>query len=145
MSEPLVREIVLGCSPQHAFRVFTEHVDLWWPTGHRRSAEGRLAFETAAGGRLVERNGAGDEWTMARLIAFEPPNAIAMDWFPGSPDAATRVEISFRPEGSGTLISIVHSAPPGAAEAVWPARVALFERGWTAVLSRLSTHISDGG
>jgi glycerophosphoryl diester phosphodiesterase len=54
VTEPLVREIVLRCGPNHAFAAFTTHVDAWWPRGHRRNAEGTLTFEPRSGGRLVD-------------------------------------------------------------------------------------------
>lgn len=143
MSEALLsREILLRCSPAHAFRVFTEEVDLWWPPGHRRSRQSRMRFEAGARGRLVDVAPDGAEWTMARVTLFEPPRRLAMDWYPGSPNAPTRVEIGFDADEPGsTRISITHRALGGAAVAIWPERVARFADGWDAVLAafRLTT------
>lgn len=143
MTDPLVREIALACPPERAFRAFTEHVDLWWPRSHRRyGPDSRLTLETAVGGRLVERGPQGD-WTMATVVAIDPPHRLVLDWFPGSPTAPTRVEITFAASESGTLVTIMHTAPTAASASAWPDRVALFTTGWDAVLPALKAHTEE--
>ncbi|HEY3834025.1 MAG TPA: hypothetical protein VGO03_17155 [Acidimicrobiia bacterium] len=31
---PVVRQVIVHCSPAHAFEVFTTHFDEWWPRAH---------------------------------------------------------------------------------------------------------------
>jgi uncharacterized protein YndB with AHSA1/START domain len=143
VSEVLERTIALRCPPAHAFRVFTEMVDLWWPRGHRRTHEAELVFETSPSGRLFERAPDGSEWELGRITAFEPPTRLSFDWFPGSPAAPTAVEIVFRPADGGSEIAIVHRALSAGAIAAWPGKVALFERGWDTVLPALAGFIQD--
>ena len=45
MSEPVLRQITVACSVEHAFRVFTAKLDLWWPPGHRKFSGSSLALE----------------------------------------------------------------------------------------------------
>jgi uncharacterized protein YndB with AHSA1/START domain len=139
----LERTITLRCSPAHAFRVFTGQVDLWWPRHHRRTGTATMVFEPAIDGRLVERSPDGSDWVIGRITAFEPPDHMAFDWFPGSPAAPTAVEIGFRPTVDGTEIAIVHRALSEGAMAAWPSKVALFERGWDTVLRGLEQYLAN--
>lgn len=141
----LTREISLACAPAHAFAVFVDRIDLWWPRGHRKSKDGRLRFDAGPRGRIVEVAADGSEWTMAAVRAFEPPALLRLDWFPGSPQAPTSVAISFEPRGDGTLVTIIHDAATPPARELWPQRVALFERGWDTVLPALRDHVAQGG
>ena len=139
LAEPVLeRTIALRCSPAHAFRVFTEMMDLWWPRGHRRTPEATLILETATDGRLLERAPGGEEWVLGRLTAFEPPERLSFDWFPGSPAAPTSVEVAFRAAAGGSEIFIVHRALREGAVSAWPGAVARFERGWDTILPALA-------
>ena len=140
MAEILRREIALNCSPAHAFRVFTEQVDLWWPRSHRRDRGATLIFEPGEAGRLVER-GATGEWTMARITGFDPPARLSLDWFPGSPQAPTHVEVAFNGSETGTTVTIVHQPLTAGAAEIWPRRVAQFVVGWDTVLPALRAFI----
>lgn len=140
MTEVLVRSMVLRCPVEHAFRVFTEKVDLWWPRGHRRFADGTLRLTDAA---LVDRSPAGEVWTMAEVVESTPPRRLVLDWFPGSPAAPTRVEVGFAAVPEGTEISIAHRALTAGAMASWPGRAAQFAGGWEAVLAALFIRIEE--
>jgi hypothetical protein len=142
MTELLRREIELACPPAHAFVIFTDKIDRWWPHGHRKHRDGTLRF---AGGRLVDSAADGSEWTMATVTMFDPPSRLALDWFPGSAAAPTHVEVTFERAASGTLITIVHRAISDDARIVWPQKVTVFEASWSAVLMALRDFIATGG
>jgi uncharacterized protein YndB with AHSA1/START domain len=140
VDEILTRTIALACPVEHAFEVFTDRIDLWWPRGHRRNRDASLGFE---GGVLVERTPDGNEWKMGAVTAIEPPHLLALDWFPGSPAAPTSVEVRFASEGEGTLITVTHRAVTPETKSIWPQRVAKFTEGWEAVLPALKTFIEE--
>ncbi|MEP7240196.1 MAG: SRPBCC domain-containing protein [Devosia sp.] len=143
MDEILVRTMTLACPVEHAFRTFTDKVDLWWPKGHRKHRDGSLRFDLVEGGDLVDRASDGDEWTMARITALEPPARLDLEWYPGSPLAPTRVEIRFESAGAeATEITITHRALTLETKSIWPQRVGLFTAGWDAVLPALNAFIS---
>lgn len=142
MSETLRRQIVLACTPGRAFRIFTEQVDLWWPRGHRRNRDSALRFELD---RLVELLPDGSEWIMAGVRVSAPPDRLELDWYPGSPQAPTNVDIAFATIGDGTLVTIVHRPLNAGTLAVWAERVALFGEGWESVLAALHCHINKLG
>lgn len=139
MGEILTRTIVLDCGIGHAFDVFTDKVDLWWPRGHRRHREGTLRL---TGEALIDRSPDGVEWTMATIAEIDPPSLLRLDWYPGSPGAPTSVEIRFVGDENRTEIVVTHR-PLAESASIWPLRVALFEAGWNAVLSAVSSHIEE--
>ena len=55
MDDILTRTITLKCDVAHAFDVFTNRIDLWWPRGHRKTSEGSLRLQAVAGGALIDR------------------------------------------------------------------------------------------
>lgn len=140
MADILTRTIALACPVEHAFTVFTDKIDLWWPRGHRRNREATLSLDRDA---LVERNPDGTFWTMGRVREIDPPHLVAFDWFPGSPAAPTSVEVRFATEAGGTTITVTHRALSDGAQTIWPERVATFTKGWDTVLPALQTFIEE--
>lgn len=141
MTDVLRREIVLACSPERAFRAFTEHVDLWWPRGHRKSPGHVMRFTPDA---LIQTAADGSEWTMGRVIAFEASARLELDWFAGSQNDPTHVEVTFSADGSGTRVIVVHRPLTAETIGLWPRRVPMFSGGWDAVLGDLKQHIEGG-
>jgi uncharacterized protein YndB with AHSA1/START domain len=142
VGEELVRTIDLDCGVEHAFAVFTEMIDLWWPRGHRKHRDGTLRLEARTDGALIDEAADGEEWTMGRVVAIEPPHRLAFDWYPGSPVAPTAVEISFTPTASGSRVTVAHHSLPDSRTA-WPARVATFASGWETVLPALKWYAEE--
>jgi uncharacterized protein YndB with AHSA1/START domain len=139
VDEILTRTISLNCGIEHAFEVFTDKVDLWWPRGHRKHRDGTLRL---AGDVLIDRGPDGTEWTMAAIAEIDPPSLLRLDWYPGSPGAPTAVEVRFSGDGDRTEIIVTHR-PLLETKSIWPQRVELFERGWSTVLPALKTYIEE--
>ena len=140
MDEVLTRSITLACPVEHAFKVFTDKIDLWWPRSHLRHRDASLSFEGEA---LIERSADGSAWTMGEVTAMEPPHLLALDWFPGSPGAPTSVEIRFAADGDGTIITVTHRAITLETKSIWPQRVARFTDGWDTVLPALGQFVEE--
>jgi uncharacterized protein YndB with AHSA1/START domain len=107
---PLVRQLRLDCSPEHAFSVWAERTSLWWPASHSVSgAPEAVVFEPRAGGRIFERAPGGVEHDWGRVLAWEPPRRLVYSWHLRQDRAdATEVEITFEPVGDGTAVTITH-------------------------------------
>ena len=142
MDEILTRNITLKCDVAHAFDVFTSKVDLWWPRGHRRTSNGSLRLQPVTGGGLIDRAPDGGEWRMAEIAEIDPPNLLRLDWYPGSPAAPTAVEIRFAPIAEGTRVTVTHR-PLLESKSIWQQRVAVFAKGWEAVLPALKRFIEE--
>lgn len=113
------KSIVVNASIAHAFRVFTERFDSWWPrTHHVGKVEPYTAvLEPKEGGRWFERGADGSECEWGRVLVYSPPARVAVSWHLGvdfkydpDPAKASRVEVAFHDEGPGkTRVELVHS------------------------------------
>jgi uncharacterized protein YndB with AHSA1/START domain len=108
---------VLVKVPQaEAFRVFTEEIDGWWRGGLRYRIGKRRSvvhLEAKLGGRLFEsfETAAGDKVKeTGRVICFEPPSRLVLEWRAVNFAAheKTEVEVRFEPSPSGTLVTVCH-------------------------------------
>jgi uncharacterized protein YndB with AHSA1/START domain len=103
------RSVSVSVPPERAFELFTSDVAAWWPVATHSIDDGVPAFEPRAGGRLFERAG-GSEHFWANVVAWEPPHRLVLEWKVNPEDAAsTDVEVTFTPDGDGTLVELVHS------------------------------------
>jgi uncharacterized protein YndB with AHSA1/START domain len=113
------KSIVVNAPLAHAFKVFTERFDAWWPrTHHIGKVEPFTAIiEPREGGRWFERGADGSECEWGRVLAFSPPTRVAVSWhldatyaYDPDPAKASRVEVTFHDEGDGkTRVELVHS------------------------------------
>ncbi len=116
--EPIRRSIKVRCSVEEAFQVFTEQMSRWWPLDtHSRVADEELRGVTAvgvevepwAGGQVLERRSDGERLSWGRVLVWDPPARLVISWKPnGNPQPPTELELNFRPEGSGTRVSLEH-------------------------------------
>jgi uncharacterized protein YndB with AHSA1/START domain len=112
----LVRKSVVVETPvAHAFNVFTEHFNTWWPRSHHLGSENFTAIvEPHAGGRWFERGDDGVECEWGRVLEWEPPTRLLLTWDLNADwkyDAAlgTEVEIKFVAEtASRTRVELEH-------------------------------------
>lgn len=136
----LRRSITIACDVEHAFETFTANVDLWWPPSHKPPGA-RLVMEPGVGGRFVANLGDGGEKLFGEILRWDPPHRLTYTWYPGALEAPTEVDVQFVAEGDGTLVRIVHAEAAAALAERWPERVALFDRGWSAVLASFADHV----
>jgi uncharacterized protein YndB with AHSA1/START domain len=109
---PIEISVNVACSPDHAFHLFTEALDTWWPLATHSCGLAQAAscvFEPVVGGRLYEVVEDGQTHTWGHVLVFEPPHRVAFTWHPGrQPETAQEVELRFMPTGEGTRVELVH-------------------------------------
>lgn len=108
---PLELTFVVGCTPAHAFDVWTRRTTLWWPSDHSVSGDPDLTvtIEPRVGGRIYERAPDGTEHDWGRIVTWKPPRHLGYRWhIVGDPQDATDVDITFDAHDDGTLVTIVH-------------------------------------
>lgn len=135
---PLRKEILVRWTPDAAFHRFTDGIGSWWPlrthSVGQADAEG-VIVEGRVGGRIVERIRGGRESVWGTITHWDPPRRVAFTWHPGrAPETAGRVDVTFHPHSSGTLVTLVH----GEWEKFGPrARAARkgYSLGWSGVLA----------
>ena len=144
--EPVHKTVVVRCSPERAFEVFTREIGTWWPLGsHSIGGETitEVVFEEQVGGRIFERHSDGGEGEWGRVLAWDPPARFAMTWYPGSDASkATELEVRFAAEGDGTRVDLVHSGWEILAERAQESRGG-YDNGWAEVLSHYTRHFED--
>ena len=110
--------VYVAVPPLDAFDVFTQEIDLWWRQGPAYRIAGRrrgqLTFEGGIGGRLFETfdvHGEPRTFVVGRITEWDRPARVVFEWrgVNFKPDESTRVEVGFRPQGDGTLVSVRHS------------------------------------
>ena len=112
MTHPLNIEVDVECSPDHAFRVWTEQVDRWWPKDHNRSGDSAITvtIEPRVGGRIFERTEKGVEHDWGEVLEWSPPSRIRYLWhIAWERERATEVSVTFEPRGDATRVRVDHS------------------------------------
>jgi uncharacterized protein YndB with AHSA1/START domain len=140
------KSVVVRCTPEHAFRTYTERMSDWWPfAGHSIHDDvDRVVWEGRVGGRVYEVAKTGEEGLWGTIIAWDPPHALAMTWHPGrSEETSQELEIRFTPEADGTRVEVVHTGW----ERVGPdfrERMAGYDKGWGTVLGLFAEAVAAG-
>jgi hypothetical protein len=132
------KSVLLRCAPDEAFRIFTERISEWWPRTHRltKDPESELFLERT--GRFHERARDGREAELGRVLVWEPPKRLTLDFYMGTNAAQpTAVEMTFAAENEGTRVTIRHRAKTES-EDLWNLRAPVFEKSWETVLSALA-------
>ncbi len=109
--------VSVAVSPERAFKVFTEEINLWWRRGRRfRNAgadHGIICVEPGPGGRLFESFDTADGEKVVeigRTRLWDPPHRLVFEWRNSNfaPAEKTEVEVRFEPSASGTRVTVVH-------------------------------------
>ena len=133
------KSILLHCPPDEAFHLFTERISEWWPISHRLTKDPKSLLILESTGRFRERSRDGREVELGRVLAWQPPHRLSLDFYIGSSAAQpTAVEVTFDPEGGGTRVTVLHRPRPER-EGLWSLRAPVFEKSWDAVLAALAT------
>ncbi len=141
-AEAVRKSLVVKCSPERAFEVFTREIGSWWPTGTHSIGGDKITevvFEEQVGGRIFERHSDGGEGEWGRVLAWEPPHRFAMSWYPGNDSSqATELEVRFAAEGDGTRVELEHRGWEILGEKAAETRDA-YDGGWVGVLGFFET------
>lgn len=108
---PILKSVIVKATAEHAFRVFTEGFDTWWPRSHHigSSPMKRAFIEGFVGGRCATAQMDGTECPWGRVLEWDPPRRFLFAWqitpdWQFEPDVAksSEVEVRFTPLGDGT-------------------------------------------
>jgi uncharacterized protein YndB with AHSA1/START domain len=112
------KSVTVAASTEHAFQVFTEGFDTWWPRSHSigGSPLQRDVIEGKAGGRCYQLSVDGSECNWGRILVWEPPSRFVLAWqlnpqWEYEPDMAkaSEVEVTFSAEPDGsTRVDLEH-------------------------------------
>jgi uncharacterized protein YndB with AHSA1/START domain len=111
--DPTVRKsVTVHTSLEHAFKVFTERFDTWWPRGHHIGTAPlqEAVIELRQGGRCFGRSIDGTECDWGTVLVWNPPHRLVLAWqinpsWQYEPDLAkaSEVEVRFTPESDNVV------------------------------------------
>ncbi len=111
LNVPVSKSITVKAGAAHAFQVFTEGFDTWWPRSHHigKSPMKKAIIEGKIGGRCYSEQIDGTDCDWGQILVWEPPQRFVIAWqiSPGwgyEPDLAksSEVEVRFTPEPDGS-------------------------------------------
>ena len=109
VTESIRKTVLVDFTPRDAFDLFTARIASWWPVRtHSYGGDGvtDVVVEPFVGGRVYEVTDAGEQdW--AKVLAWEPPGRLLLDWQIGEA-SGTEVEVTFQPEGPGSRVVLEH-------------------------------------
>ena len=113
---PVRKEVTVEASADHAFRVFTEGVDRWWPREHHigKSPMAKAVLEPRLGGRWYAISEDGSECDTGSVLAWDPPRRVVLAWqitadWQFDPHFVTEVEVTFTADGpKRTIVVLEH-------------------------------------
>lgn len=144
---PVRKSLLVNATQSHAFDVFTNRLDSWWPKGHGiGSTPLKQSFiEPRKGGRWYTTHEDGSEVVVGHMKVWEPPHRIVFSWevsanWKPDPSVASEVEITFIAEGARTTrVELEHrnfealgqvdgAKMRGSVDGGWPRLLELFKK-----------------
>jgi uncharacterized protein YndB with AHSA1/START domain len=115
MIEPIRRRIVVRCSAERAFEVFTGEMSSWWPfevfsiAADTEGEAQRVVVEPHAGGRIYEVLADGTQVSWGEVRTWDPPGRLVLAWKPNDrPQPPTELELTFAEHADGTTVVLEH-------------------------------------
>ncbi len=150
--QPIRKAVVVSAPQASAFHLFTEGMGRWWNPDYHIGGEpfAAVVVEPREGGRWYERGASGAECQWGRVLAWDPPELVVLDWqisgswqFDG--DLHTELDVRFVPLGpSETRVHLEHRGLEAFGEQADAIR-AVFDSpgGWLGVLERFVRGSTD--
>lgn len=135
------KSVVLECPPARSFELFTREISAWWPPERRHTNDAQSELFLLESGRFYERARDGREVELGRVVAWEAPTRLVLEWYPGTDaEHPTEVEVKFIAlvgDTTRTLVEIEHR-PTDASRELFESRAPRYEASWELVFAALS-------
>src|ERR1700748_82403 len=113
---PVKKTLTVNASQAHAFDVFVNGIDRWWPKTHS-IGEGpalKIVIEPRKGGRWYSTHENGSEAMNGHVLAWEPSERLVLSWeinpqWKAAPGVRSEIEMTFTAEGPKTTrVELLH-------------------------------------
>ena len=117
MPKPVIKTIDVKCTPETAFRIFTDDINTWWPldrhsvsaNDHKATARS-IELEQKTGGAITEIGHDGTRYSWGSVKTWAPFSQLTLNWHINRPPTnATMVDVKFEPIDAGTRVTLTHS------------------------------------
>ena len=147
------KTITVEAPPERAFAVFTGQIGSWWPleTKSIGIAKAQTAtMEQHTSGRWFERGIDGSECDWGRVVAYEPPDRVVLNWqisadWRYDPQINTEVEVRFIAETEErTRVELEHRGLREAYGEQAEQMQAIFDSpaGWADIIERYANEVA---
>src|SRR5262245_13820409 len=112
------KSVMVKASVEHAFKVFTDGFDTWWPRGHHigSSPMTKAVIDGRVGGRCYSEQEDGTDCPWGTVTLWDPPRRFVFAWqispdWKYQPDLekSSEVEVTFTAEPDGmTRVVLEH-------------------------------------
>jgi uncharacterized protein YndB with AHSA1/START domain len=148
---PVRKTLELKVPQARAFEVFTAQMTQWWPRSHTiGSAPMReMIIEPRVAGRWYAVGEDGSEADNGRVLAWEPPSRLLLDWqitadWRFDPEFHTQIEVRFIAAGPGaTRVEFEHRDLERFGDRAEQVRGQI-EPGWGMILERYTQATASG-
>jgi len=151
---PVLKNITVKTEPEHAFRVFTEDIDSWWPREYHigKAPLKKMILEGKPGGRCYADQTDGTESDWGRVLVWDPPRRLVIAWqitpewgYEPDPARASEVEVRFTPQpGGSTRVDLEHRHLKRHGAGWENLRTAVeSEGGWSFFLERFAARVAS--
>lgn len=116
---PVTATIDVPVDPATAFRLYVSRPGRLHPAQGQCGEACDVVYEPFPGGRWYERGADAREYDWGRILVWDPPRSLVLDWmvnsfdgewrFDPDPANASRAEITFEPITAGTRVQVVHT------------------------------------
>lgn len=138
---PICKTLRVKATPQRAFDTFAARMAAWWIKSHSvlQSPQKDVVVEPRAGGRWYEVGEDGSTYEWGRVLAWEPPHRLVLDWqlntqFAYDPALHTTVDVRFAPDGDGCIVTFEHRDLENFGAGADDARTSM-DGGWSEMLA----------
>lgn len=114
-SAPIRKQITVAATPERSFEVFTAGMGRWWNRQYSIGSEEMttVVVEGHEGGRWFERGVHGAECEWGRVLVWEPPQRVVLDWqitgeWRYDPEVHTELDVQFVADAGGTRVELEH-------------------------------------
>ena len=113
----IIKSVHVSTLAEHAFAIFVNEIDSWWPGEYTWSAESlaEIAIEPAENGQCYEIGPYGFSCDWGRVLKFEPPFRLVFTWQIGpdrvpqpNPEKASEIEVLFEEGDGDTKVTLIH-------------------------------------
>jgi uncharacterized protein YndB with AHSA1/START domain len=135
-TQAIEREVRIDASPETVFDFFTDPAKMVQWKGAEATLDPR-----PGGVYRVQMNE--QAIAVGEYVVVDPPNRLVFTWgwegdFAATPPGSSTVDVTFTPDGDGTVVRLVHSGLPS------PESAELHGQGWDEYMPRLAIAAAGG-
>ncbi|HEY5945865.1 MAG TPA: SRPBCC family protein [Kofleriaceae bacterium] len=141
----ITKQLIVEAPIEKAFRVFTQKMSTWWPKVHHigTSPLKDAVVEPKVDGRWYEVGEDGSECDWGRVLEWDPPNRLVLNWqlnfeYKFDPTLRSEVEVKFTAlSPTRTQVDFEHRDLDKLGKS--PTAVNDMDRGWAMILDLFVT------